>query len=331
MKRYAKSLVAIFIVVSLVFTLSGCQGEQEKQTPVEKPKVINISYSLRPMNVPTIVALEKKIFEEEFAKEGIEVKWYELEGPATTEALAAKSIDFATSLNYVSAMITKANGNDIKVISSYSKFPKAIGLVAGVDSGVNMISDLKGKKIAVQKGTMLHEMLIKALEEVDLEANDVEIVGMASPDAINAVLQKHVDAAILPDPLLTKAISSKNVNLLKTAEDLILGQAVIAVRTEFVDKYPETTKKFLEIHNNTVSWSDSNQEEALAIASKVLQMDIAAVNALAPKFDFSLAIDQENIAQLKDSAEFLKTNGFLKTEVDTDWLITELVDTQYLP
>lgn len=335
MKSKVKMLIGLILILSLVLTMFGCQEKPDKASDktslLEKPKVINISYSLRPVNVPTIVALEKKIFEEEFAKENIEVKWYELEGPATTEALASKSIDFATSLNYVSAMISKANGNDIKVISSYSKFPKAIGLVTGVDTGLNTVLDLKGKKVAVQKGTMLHEMLIKALEEADLKASDIEIVGMASPDALNSLLQKHVDAAVLPDPLMAKAISTKKVKLLRTAEDLILGQAVIAVRTDFAETYPEITKKLLEIHNSTLEWTTANQEEALSIASDVLEMDNKAVKALAPKFDFSLDIQDDNIAKLKESAEFLKTNGFLKPDVDTEALIKELVDTKYLP
>lgn len=328
MKKYFKVFIVAVLILSLSFLATGCQEEQK---PAEKPKVINVSYSYRPINVPSIVAHEKKIFEEEFAKEGIEVKWFELEGPATTEALAAKSIDFATSLNYVTAIISKANGNDIKIISSYSKFPKAIGLIAGADNGVASVSDLKGKKVAVQKGTMLHEMLIKALEEVNLKADDVEIVGMASPDAVNAVLQKHVDAAVLPDPLMTKAIASKKAILLRDAENLILGQAVIAARTDFVNKYPEIAKKFLEIHNQTLTWSQNNYEEAINMASKVNQMEVNAVKALYPKFDFNISIDENNINNLKKSVEFLKTNGFIKSDTNTDSLVSDLVDIGYLP
>ncbi|RNC29692.1 MAG: putative aliphatic sulfonates-binding protein [Candidatus Dichloromethanomonas elyunquensis] len=331
MKKHVKiTSVAVFILsLSLLLLLTGCQGTAQQTT--EKPKIINISYSYRPLNIPSIVALEKKMFEDEFAKDGIQVKWFELEGPATAEALAAKSIDFATSLNYVSAIIAKANGNDMKVISGYSKFPKGIGLVAGVNSGVMTVADLKGKKVALQKGTMLHEMLIKALAETNLKSSDVEIVNMASTDAANAVMQKQVDAAVIPDPLLTKAVASKNVILLRNAENLILGQAVIAARTDFLNQYPDIAKKFLEVHQKTLTWANANQEEALTLAAKVNQMDINAVKAMAPKFDFSLALDKTTILKYKDTAEFLKTNNFIKTDINTDTLITQLIDTKYLP
>jgi sulfonate transport system substrate-binding protein len=335
MKQIFKNFFTAVLLFALIFSLAGCQTASTPAAPAAtapaKPKVINVSYAYRPLNVPSIVALEKKLFEDEFAKDGIQVKWFELEGPATTEALAAKSIDFATSLNYVSAIIAKANGNDLKVIASYSKFPKGIGLVAGAQSGVKTVADLKGKKVALQKGTMLHEMLIKALAEVNLQAGDVEIVNMASTDAANAVMQKQVAAAIIPDPLLTKAIASKNVVLLRNAENLILGQAVIAARTEFVDKYPDITKKFLEVQQKALDWSGANQEEALTLAAKANQMDLNAVKAMYPKYDFSLAIDDNNINKLKESAEFLKTNNFIKADTDTDNLITQLLDLKYLP
>jgi len=327
MKKYVKFIAVLIALPLLISALPGCQAAEKV---VEKPEVINISYSLRPLNMPAIVALEKKMFEEEFAKDGIKVQWHELEGPATTEALAAKSIDIATSLNYVSAIISKANGNDIKVIASYTKFPKAIGLVAATDNGVSTVADLKGKKVAVQKGTMLHEMLIRALEESGLKATDVEIVGMASTDAINAVMLKQVDAAVLPDPLLTKAIASKKVAPLRNAEGLILGQSVIAARTEFLQKYPEVAKKFLEIHKQTLEWANTNKDEALNLASEVNQMDIKAVKALYPKFDFTPGIDEANIEGFKKSAEFLKTNNFIKNDTNIENLLKDLLDTSFL-
>lgn len=322
-------IMALVVSLVLLVSLAGCGTAQNKVA--DKPTVINVSYSTRPINMPSIVALEKKTFEEEFAKQGITVKWVELEGPATTEGLAAKSIDIATSLNYVTGLITKSNGNDIKFISKFSTFPKSIALVANNDSGIAKIEDLKGKKIALQKGTMLHEMLLKALAKANLNAGDVEIVGLASPDAANAVMQKQVDAAVIPDPILTKTMASKKVKLITSAEGLIPGETFIAVRTDFAQKYPEVVKKFLEVHQQTISWAGANQDEAFALAAKVNQMDINAVKALSPKFDFSIKMDDTNKANLKDSAAFLKQNGFIKNDVDTEALVNNLVDTSYLP
>ncbi|NLO97284.1 MAG: aliphatic sulfonate ABC transporter substrate-binding protein [Peptococcaceae bacterium] len=328
--KAAKIECLIMIVVLLLgISLTGC-GTQQPQVS-EKPEIINISYSLRPLNVPTIVAMEKKMFEEAMAAEGIEVKWHELEGPATTEALASKAIDMAVSLNYVTAIISKANGNPIEIISSYARFPKAIGLIAARDAGVASVAELKGKKVAVKKGTMLQEMLIKALDEAGVKAGDLEIVDMESANAANAVLLKQVDAVVLPDPLLMKTLASGETIMLRSAEGLILGQAVIAARSDFLEQYPDLVRKFLQVHKQAYQWSLDNAQEALDLTAKVVNMDIKAVNALYPKFDFSLEIDESNIKQLKESADFLQANGFIDKEIDTQDLIADLVDTSYLP
>ncbi|MDR3271774.1 MAG: aliphatic sulfonate ABC transporter substrate-binding protein [Peptococcaceae bacterium] len=328
-----KRRAVLFLLLLCVAALSGTgcarSSDPAPGTPA-KPAVVNISYSTRPLNVPAAVALEKHFFEEAFAAEGIAVQWYLLEGPATVEALAAKSIDIATSLNYVSAIVTKAGGNDIKVIASYNKFPKGIGLLAGTDSGVVTVADLKGKKVALQKGTMLQEMLIKALVEAGLNENDVELISMESADAANALVQNQVAAAVLPDPLLTKMIGSQQAKLLRNAEGLILGQAVIAARSDFAAQYPDVVQKVLEAEASTLEWIDANTDEALEIMAATNQMELAGVRALYPKFDFTLPIDAGNIDSLKSSAEFLQAHGFLKPETDTRALIDALVDTSYL-
>ncbi|MGI5901308.1 MAG: ABC transporter substrate-binding protein [Desulfitobacteriia bacterium] len=321
LKRIATLFLSLLIISLIIVGISGCEKGE-----TEKPEVINIGYSLRPLNLPTIVAQEKEMFEAAFAEEGIEVKWHELEGPATTEALAAKSIDYAISLNYVSAIIAKANGNDLKVVSSYTRFPKGIGLLAATDRGINSVQDLKGRKVALQKGTMLQEMLYKALTEVNLTPSDVEIISMTSPDAVNALVLKQVDAVVLPEPLMMKTVATKKATLLRDAEGLILGQAFIVARKDFLEQYPEIHKKFWATHLESLEWVESNKEEALNLAAEVNQMDLKAVKALYPKFDFSPAIDEENISKLKETTEFLKTNNFISKDVDTESLINEMLD-----
>lgn len=327
--RKSTIVITVLFLALLMFNLTGC-GAQQSQV-LEKPELINIGYSLRPLNVPTIVALEKNMFEEAFAEDGIEVKWHELEGPATTEALAAGAIDMAVSLNYVTAIISKASGNQINIISSFTQFPQAIGLVASKESATESVADLKGKKVALKKGTMLQEMLIRALEEAQVKVEDLEVVDMESANAANAVLLKQVDAAVLPDPLLMKTLASGETILLRNAEGLILGQAVIAARSEFLEQYPDLARKFLQVQNEARQWSIDNSQEALNLTAEVINMDIKAVNALYPKFDFSLDMDQQNVNKLKESADFLQANGFINKEIDTQALITDLVDTGYLP
>lgn len=325
-----KVLSVLFLAIII---LSGCAPAQKSatQATAEKLKTINSSYVSRPINVPSIVAQDKKMFENEFAKDGIEFKWHDISAPSSQlEALAGKSLDFAISLNYVSALLAKANGNDIKIISSYSRFPKAISLIVKPDGSIKTVADLKGKKIALQKGTMLHEMLIRALAEVNLTTQDLELVDMDSTAAATALAAGQVDATILPEPLLSKALAAGKVKELRTAEGLIPGLSVIAVRSEFAKAQPELVKRFLNVQKESIDWSQANLEDALTMTAKQNQMDIKGVKALYPEFTFDMSLDQVK-SDLLNSATFLQKQGMIRLNVDLDKLVDDLVDPSYLP
>ncbi|TGE38270.1 aliphatic sulfonate ABC transporter substrate-binding protein [Desulfosporosinus fructosivorans] len=321
-----------FILLGAIF-LAGCAPTQkaDTQAPADKPKIINASYVSRPINVPSIVAQERKLFENEFSKDGIEFKWHNITAPSNQlEALAAKSLDFSNSLNYVSAILAKANGNEIKIVSSYSRFPKGISLVVKPDGALKTVADLKGKKIALQKGTMLHEMLIRALSEVNLTTQDLELVDMDSTTATAAIAAGHIDATILPEPLLSQAIASGRVQKLRSAEGLIPGLTVIAVRSDFAKTQPELVRRYLQVHKASIDWSQANLEEALGMTAKQNQMDIKGVKSLFPVFTFEMNLNQVK-NDLLNSATFLQKEGMIHPNVDLAKLVDELVDPSYLP
>lgn len=322
----------LFVLVLLTIILIGCSpSKTANQSLPEKPKTLNATYVSRPINVPSIVAQEKRMFENEFEKDGIEFKWHDISVPSNQlEALAAKSLDFSNSLNYVSAILAKANGNDIKIVSSYSRFPKGISLVVKPDGSVNTVADLKGKKIALQKGTMLHEMLIRALSEANLTTHDLELVNMDSTAAAAAIIAGHVDATILPEPLLSKAVATGKVKKLRSAEGLISGLAVIAVRSEFAQIHPELVKRYLEVHKASIEWSEANLEDALAMTAEQNQLDIKGVKGLYPVFTFEMSLNEVKRDLLK-SASFLQKEGLIRPDVDINKVVDELVDPSYLP
>lgn len=317
-------------LMSLTLLLSGCSAANSQQQPA-LPKTINASYVSRPINVPSIAAQDKKMFETEFEKDSIQFKWHDLTTPdSQLEALASGSLDFANSLNNLSAILAKANGNDIKVISAYSTFPKGIALVAGSGTGINREADLKGKKIGLQSGTMLYQMLVKDLGLSNLTVNDITLVNMDSAAALTALVSGQIDATILPDPLLSKAIASGKATKIRSAEGLISGLSVIAVRSDFAEKYPDLVKRFLAVHKQSIDWSTNNLDQALQLAADKNQMDIKAVKKMYPEFSFAMSLDNAK-EDLRQSAEFLKKEGMIPSDTNTEKLINDLIDSSFMP
>ncbi len=104
-----KKFITVLLVILGIFT--GCSKEKKE----EFPKVLNLTYVKAPLNIPSILGRNDKIFENEFAKEGTEVKFYELTtGPEQIQALASGQMDFLYALSAPSALIGASNGVNLK-------------------------------------------------------------------------------------------------------------------------------------------------------------------------------------------------------------------------
>src|SRR5690606_15917182 len=112
-------------------------------------------------------------------------------GPAINEALSNGQLDFA-SYGAVPNTIGKANGLDTVLIASYGG--TTIFGAARPDLDIKSIADLKGKRVAIQKATIIHWALIQALKNAGLTESDVTIIDMKNADQLAAIAAKSVDA-----------------------------------------------------------------------------------------------------------------------------------------
>src|SRR5882672_8678782 len=136
----------------------------------DKPKEIRLDWAT--YNPVSIVLKERGLLEKEFAKDGITIRWVQSAGSnKALEFLSAGSIDFGSSAGSA-ALVAKINGNPIKSIYVYSQ-PEWTALVTRKDSTIGKIEDLKGKRVAVTRGTDPHIFLVRALLSKQLTEKDI--------------------------------------------------------------------------------------------------------------------------------------------------------------
>src|SRR5215813_8177550 len=130
----------------------------------EALKEIHIDWAT--YNPVSMVLKQKGLLEKEFAKDGISIVWVQSAGSnKALEFLNAGSIDFGSTAGSA-ALVAKINGNPIKSIYVYSR-PEWTALVTGKDSKITSVADLKGKRVAVTRGTDPHIFLVRALLGAD--------------------------------------------------------------------------------------------------------------------------------------------------------------------
>jgi len=313
-----------FVLLLTLFTV-GCGGAKstEKQATPTKVDTINISYVKLPLNVPSIVEKKVGLFEKEFGKDNIKVTFPEItQGPKMTEAMASGDLDFSNALGGTSAILAAANGVPLKVIGIYSRAPKAFTIMAK-DPAIKTVADLKGKKVAGPKGTILHQLLLASQEKSGLKGDDVSFVNMDIPPAMTAMLNGDVEAALVAGPAVSKALEA-GAHIIATGEDLLSATIVIAVRTDFLDKHPDLVKRYLQVHRESLQYMKEHPEDVYQMAAVETGLSMAQVKNMYEQYDFNPTITDSDIKDLEKTQDFLKQNGMLTKTVDIRGMIATI-------
>src|SRR5438105_15234605 len=223
----------------------------------EKPKEIRLDWAT--YNPVSMVLKQEGLLEKEFAKDGIAIRWVQTLGSnKALEFLSAGSIDFGSSAG-AAALVAKINGNPIKLIYVYSR-PEWTALVTRKDTAIATIADLKGKRVAVTRGTDPHIFLVRALLAAGLSEKDIQPVLLQHPDGKTALIRGDVDAWAGLDPMMAQAEVEDGAKLFyRNAAANTWG--ILNVREEFAQQHPDLVKRVLAVYEQARKYSLSHYDE----------------------------------------------------------------------
>jgi len=223
----------------------------------DKPAEIRIDWAT--YNPVSMVLKEKGLLEKEFAKDGIGIRWVQSLGSnKALEFLNAGSIDFGSSAGSA-ALLSKINSNPIKSIYVYSQ-PEWTALVTRKDTSINKIEDLKGKRVAVTRGTDPHIFLVRALLSVGLTEKDISEVLLQHPDGKTALIRGDVDAWAGLDPMMAQAQVEDGARLFYRNKDANT-YGILNGREEFLKSYPDLTRRVLATYEDARKYCLANYDD----------------------------------------------------------------------
>jgi len=311
-----KSKITVCFCVVAVALIHGA-FEVSAASKVDK---ISITYVKLPLNVPAMVAKRLGLFEKEFGPDGIAIERPELTaGPKQTEAMAAGSVQFASVLSSDSAILARANGVDLKVISVFSRAPKAFNVMTR-NPAIKGVADLKDKTVAGPKGSLLNQLLFAALKKEGLRPADVKYVNMAGVQAQAALLSSSVDAALIAGPAQIKA-EAGGARVLANGEGLVKGLILTAVSGQFLKNHPDLVKRYLNVHEQALEYLKTRPDEAIRLVAEETEIGEADVRRMLPWYDFDPKITDSDLADMKATQAFLQENEMLTNTIDMKDLI----------
>ena len=239
----------------------------------DKPKEIRIDWAT--YNPVSMVLKEKGLLEKEFANDGISIRWVQTLGSnKALEFLSANAIDFGSTAG-AAALVGKINGNPIKSIYVYSR-PEWTALVTRKDTPITTIAQLKGKRVAVTRGTDPHIFLVRALQSAGLTERDITPVLLQHPDGKTALIRGDVDAWAGLDPMMAQAEVEDGARLFyRNAEANTWG--ILNVRQEFLKDHPDLVQRVLAVYEEARKYSLANPAEVKRVFVAATKLPDAVV------------------------------------------------------
>jgi sulfonate transport system substrate-binding protein len=223
----------------------------------DAPKEIHIDWAT--YNPVSMVLKQKGLLEKEFARDGISIVWVQSAGSnKALEFLNAGSIDFGSTAGSA-ALVAKINGNPIKSIYVYSR-PEWTALVTTKDSNIATVADLRGKRVAVTRGTDPHIFLVRALLGAGLSEKDITPVLLQHADGKTALTRGDVDAWAGLDPMMAQAEVEDGAKLFFRKPDANTW-GILNVREQFLKDYPDIVRRVLATYEEARKYSLSHYDD----------------------------------------------------------------------
>ena len=292
----------------------------------DAPKEIRLDWAT--YNPVSIVLKEKGLLEQEFAKDGITVRWVQSAGSnKALEFLNAGSIDFGSTAG-AAALIAKINGNPIKSIYVYSR-PEWTALVTRGDTAITKIADLKGKSVAVTRGTDPHIFLVRALQEASLTDKDVKFVLLQHADGKQALLRGDVDAWAGLDPMMASAEVEAGARLFfRKPEANTWG--ILNVREAFAKDNPALVKRVLATYEKARALALANPAElnGYLVAATKLAAPVIAKQLERTELTHS-KIGAPQAESILAAGIALQKGDVIKADVDVKAVVDSLIDPSF--
>jgi sulfonate transport system substrate-binding protein len=232
--------------------------------------VIRIGYQ----KYGTLVLLKARgSLEKRLAPLHVQVKWTEFPaGPQLLEGLNVGSIDFGT-VGEAPPIFAQAAGADLVYVGNEPPASTGEAILVPKNSPIKSVAELKGKKVALNKGSNVHFLLVKLLEKAGVQYTDIDAVFLTPADARAAFERGSVDAWAIWEPFLAAAQTQTGARILADGNGVVSNHQFFLASRPYASKRGDVVAIVLEELAAVDQWAKANPKDAATALSPQIGLD----------------------------------------------------------
>lgn len=298
----------------LLIGAAGCsRDESAKSSSGSEPTLLRIGYqkSSSLLNIlRTRQALEKRF------GDSVQVVWQQFSaGPQMLEALNVGSVDFGTT-GEAPPIFAQAAGAPLLYVALERVGPQAEVILVRPDSKYQSVKDLKGKRVALNKGSNVHYFLVRALESVGLEYKDIDPVFLPPADARAAFESGRVEAWLIWDPFAAAALEAGQARVLIDGKGLVENYQYYLSTRKLAEQHPEIVEGLIAELRVANDWAEGHRDEAAAFLASLLELDPHVLRVAEARRDYGIElIDPKIVVYQQQVADTFYKLGLIPNPV----------------
>ncbi|CAI1593877.1 sigma-54-dependent Fis family transcriptional regulator [Serratia liquefaciens] len=254
----------------------------------------------------------RQSLEARLADSGVSVLWSEFPaGPQLLHALTNREIDFGTT-GEVPPLFAQAGNSPLLYVAWEPAAPQSVALLVIDDSPIRTLADLRGKRIAVNKGSNVHYLLLQILDEAGLTLEDVRVVYAPPKYPLTPSDHHAVDAWMMWDPLLSDAEQSGQFRVIANGVGRVNNHQFYLAHRDFAGHSSDLLHGLMAALEQTGHYIDAHRDEAATLLSAELGQGIPSLtHALARRSHQTRRMDLNIIRQQQAIADRFYALGLL--------------------
>jgi aliphatic sulfonates family ABC transporter substrate-binding protein len=244
-------------------------------------------------------------FDATLAARGQSVTWVEYDGGIQiVGALRANELDLGIVGN-CPAVFAQAEDVPIVYVAAEPPAPRGAALVVPERSPVRNVSELRGKRIAVNRAAQAHYLLLKALDEAEVDVSEVEICFEPPERALRAFQAGAIDAWAIWDPWLSSARLDFGARVLRDATGLLNNSAYYVARRDFAERSGDLVEQLLTQLEMAAHWAKKDPSRAADLLAPGLGFSSRALIASLQRELRPVPVSADLITAQQDVADTL--------------------------
>lgn len=247
---------------------------QAQGLAAKAPEQIRIGYQKSAVNL--VILKQQGVLEKRFP--GTRIQWLEFPaGPQLLEALSVGSLEFGLTGDSP-PVFAQAAGKNLLYVGAEPAKPESSAILVLPDSGIRQLSDLKGRKVALQKGSSSHYLLVRALEKAGLQWSDIQPVYLAPADARAAFERASVDAWVIWDPFYAATELALRPRVIATGQGLSGNNSFYLASRPFVNQHPDALRALFEELSRADRYAQQRRGDAIKLIADFSGLDAGVVS-----------------------------------------------------